>query len=178
MIKEIINKNDFMINTRNLKLVPVTINDAPLYFKEFSPEITEYQISAPFENIESAKKLIKEFNNYKAEGIHLILTILNKNNVFTGSLEIYNLNTKTPEIGLWICKKYQRKGYAFESILGLVNFLKNNSLLYDGIYYEADIRNISSIKLAEKLGAVKESFHIEKNDLGVELKLNKYIIKF
>lgn len=175
MIKEIINNKDFKITSQRLTLVPATQDDAEIYYKKFNSNIAKYQISAPFNSITAASELLKNFSMFKKNGIHLILNIMNTDNIFIGSLEIYNLHTSSPEIGLWISEEYQNKGYAYESILAFINFIKKNSDITE-IIYEADIRNINSIKLVKKLKAIKQNFHIVKNDIGKELKLNQYLL--
>ena len=46
----------------------------------------------------------------------LFLALLDSNATFIGSLEVHGLMEETPELGIWIAKEEQGKGYAYEAL--------------------------------------------------------------
>ena len=175
MIKEMINQKEFEIRTERLRMVPVVESEAEYYFKEFTDEIARYQYPEPFSNIEATKKFIGDFTYAKEEGLHLVCSIFNERNLFVGSIEVYRLNDGWPELGIWICKDYWRKGYGYEAIVGVMQFFKNNPEVR-GFIYEADRRNPSSIKLVHKLEGVEIDYQEVPAENGKILELKKYLI--
>lgn len=175
-IKEIINNPEFKIETSRLEIVPISEKYAYDYFIEFDAEITKYQYAEPFKTLESTKEFIADFTELKKRGTNLVCCILDKENNFIGSIEIYRLDTKTPEIGLWIRKSEQRNGYGYESIIAVINFFQKHMDI-DYFIYESDRRNPNSIKLVEALGGVEVGFNQTESNGGNILELNIYHIK-
>ncbi|MBE6023108.1 MAG: GNAT family N-acetyltransferase [Cellulosilyticum sp.] len=176
MIKEIINHNGFEIKTNRLRIVPVTETEAENYFREFTDEIARYQYPEPFSDLEATKKFIGDFTWAKKEGLHLVCSLFNEENQFIGSIEVYKLGQEWPELGIWICKAYQRQGYAYEAINGVIQFFKVHDVATKGFIYEADRRNPSSLKLVQKLQGVEVGYQEVPSDAGEILELKKYII--
>lgn len=176
MIRELINRNDFCITTKRLHLIPLNhqyIND---YYEEFNSEITKYQYPDPFTSIEAAKEFLTNFIQLRKEGIALVCVILDMNWVFIGSVEVYHMHTSTPEIGIWISQKYQSRGYGFEAIKGIIDYIKDNGNI-DYFIYEADYRNYESAKLINKLKGEKHGHKDVISDGGKQLKLDVYHVK-
>lgn len=67
-----------------------------------------------------------------------------------------NHNGSQAEIGCTLNKDYQNKGYATEALKGIVNYLFS-TLKKHRIIASIDPRNISSIRLIERLGFRKEA---------------------
>lgn len=175
MVKDIINQSEFEIKTKRLRMIPVAITEAKYYFEEFTEEIAKYQYPEPFTNIEATKKFIGDFTWAQKEGLHLICSIFNEQDLFVGSVEVYRLNEKWPELGIWICKDYWRQGYAYEALLGVMSFFRNNVGI-KGFIYESDRRNPSSMNLAQKLQGVEVGYEEVASDSGSILELKKYAI--
>lgn len=176
MIKDVINKENFRIETERLFLVPVTEEYANYYFEFFTPEITKYMYPEPFENIEVAQCFIEEFKRWQKEGIDLACNILDKKNEFIGGIEIYGLDSKTPEVGVWIRQDMQHNGYGREALSGFMEFFRKHMII-DYFIYEADRRNIGSINLVKVLGGVEKEYNEEESNGGNILELNLYQIK-
>lgn len=176
MIRDIINKVGFKIETSRLLLVPISEEFAYDYFTEFDDEITKYQYPEPFKTLDSTKKFISNFTEFKEYGTNLVCSILDKEHNFIGSIEIHMLYTKTPEVGLWIRKSAQRNGYGYESLTGLINFCRKHMEL-NYFIYEADRRNPNSIQLVKSLGGVEAGFNQVESNGGDILELNVYHIK-
>lgn len=78
-----------------------------------------------------------------------------------GDISIWYTGMKdTVEIGYVFNPQYSGKGYAFESVQSVVNYLFEN-LKVHRIQANMDARNIASSKLCEKLGMRKEAHFIK-----------------
>lgn len=93
---------------------------------------------------------------------------------------MHGLSEDCPELGVWIIDSAQNKGYAYDALNAVLNYVCSNYHKTE-FYYEADIRNIGSIKLLHKFG---DKYEIIKQDLeevvtesGKELKLQGYVLK-
>lgn len=64
------------------------------------------------------------------------------------------------EIGITISHKQQRKGYAKEALIGILNFLFNLEDFHR-VTEIVDVENEASIKLLESIGFKKEGHFIE-----------------
>lgn len=169
-----------MIQAKRINIVPFEMKHLNNYFKEFNEEVTKYQWPNPFESIEDAKSMLQEFLNEMDRGKTLIFSILSKNGEFIGSVEIHGLLTDCPELGIWIITCEQNKGYAYEALNSVLEYVKTK-YNKSAFYYEADIRNIGSIKLLSKFNEKYEIIEqrLEKitADSGKYLELQGYILK-
>lgn len=163
------------LETENLTIIP--FEDAYLndYYCEFTKEITHYQYPEPFTSETNAKNLLEEFCNLMEKGQMLTLVIVSTTGEFIGSLEVHGLNEAYPEIGIWIKKSEHGKGYAFEALSMIINYMNNN---YNKEYYtyEADIRNLASIRLVKKFNYIEMDIQRITTETGKILKLQTYLI--
>lgn len=169
-----------MIKTARLNIVPFEMKYLNDYFDGFNAEITKYQWPNPFESIEDARSMLQEFLNEMDRGETLIFSILSKNDEFLGSVEIHGLTEDYPELGIWILMAEQNKGYAYEALNSVLEYVqaKYNKSAF---YYEADIRNTGSIKLlfkfSEKYEIIEQGIEKLTTDSGKYLELQGYILK-
>ncbi|MEG1560472.1 MAG: GNAT family N-acetyltransferase [Clostridia bacterium] len=145
------------------------------YFQEFTDEITKYQYPDTFADIESASKLVSSFVELMEVGKMLELVILSKSGEFFGCIEAIGLDEENPELGLWLKTAAQGKGYGFEALKCIIDYL-NLTERYDAYVYEADERNLASLNLAKKFKCKKESYNAVITDSGKELFLRCFII--
>lgn len=110
----------------------------------------------------------------------MFLSILSKDDEFLGSVEIHGLTGDCPELGIWIKKTEQKKGYAYEALCAALDYAYSR-YGKEKFFYEADIRNTASIKLLHKLEGEYEIIEREIEELttdsGKTLKLQGNIIK-
>lgn len=169
-----------MIKTERLSIVPFEMKYINDYFNEFNAEITKYQWPNPFESIDDAKETLRKFMDEMDRNETLILSVLSKNGEFLGSVEVHGLIEDCPELGVWIAAAEQNKGYAYEALNAVLEYVrvKFNKTAF---YYEADIRNTGSTKLLLKFKDKYEIIEqgIEKliTDSGKYLELQGYILK-
>ena len=163
-----------------ITIVPFDMKYLDSYYKEFNAEITKYQWPDPFKQVDDARTALLGFlDEMKREEI-LFYSILSKKEVFLGSVEMHGLSGDCPEIGVWIVESEQRKGYAYDALKMLLNYAQTHFNKTE-FFYEADVRNIGSIKLLKKLENQYDVFSQQLEEVvtksGKELKLQSYILK-
>ena len=161
------------IQTDRLIITPFDLKYLKDYYESFDADITKYQYPDPFETEADAQEMLQSLMK---QGEMLLLAVFTKDNLFVGSIEIHGLKEKQPELGIWIKKEFQQRGYAYEALHNVIKKVIDD-FQKEWYVYEADIRNKGSIKLAEKFIYHKENFDEFTTETGKELKLQKYIIK-
>lgn len=138
-----------MIHTERVTIVPFEMKYLLDYYHGFNHEITKFQWPDPFESSDHAKGRLQEFLNEMERGETLLFSVLSKKDVFLGSVEVHGLTKELPELGVWIVESEQNKGYAYEALKEVLDYLGAN---YGKLsfFYEADTRNIASTKLLHK----------------------------
>ena len=97
----------------------------------------------------------KSWNEILMDDDKLALKIIDiEKNIYVGEVSLENIHSYCPEIGIHIMREYRNKGIA-SRVLTL--FLDKIKSLVEVEYFLAKIRsnNMISIKLFEKLGAIK-----------------------
>jgi len=173
-----------LIESEHLKMV---IN-APKYefaqdiYKEFSREITKYMNWEPFESLEDVLISIKKRYKKIIDGKDIALRIINKKTgEFIGIGTITEINTSTPELGIWIKKSAHGHHYGKESVSALKDWAEKN-LSYKYLKYPVDKNNVASLKLIKSLGGIKSRSYEEKISSGkilntIEYRLHKKLHK-
>ena len=110
-----------MIETKRLRIVPFEMDHLEVYFNGFDTEVTKYQYPEPFDSIEDAKDFLQGFINEMNNKEMLFLSILDTDNKFVGSVEVHGLGEDVPELGIWITKDRQRRGYAYEALSAVLD---------------------------------------------------------
>ena len=169
-----------MIKSERLHMVPFEMTYLNDYFKGFNEEVTKYQWPDPFESIEDAGLTLQTFLDEMAREETLLFSILSQGEEFLGSVEVHWLAGDCPELGVWIIESAQNKGYAYEALNAVLDYLQAS---YDKaeFYYEADIRNTGSIRLLRKFGnkyeILEDGFQSLTTASGKRLELQGYVLK-
>lgn len=162
--------------TERLRLASIRREDTQTLFREFTPEIAQYMLPAPAKNLEEKQVFVQRNIDRSQEGKELVCGIYDKE---TGELfgrgGIWNIDTKTPELGIWIKKNAHGNHFATEACLKFKQWAEEN-LTYDYLKYPVDKRNIPSRKIAESLGGVIEDEYPGKNAAGENLDIIEYRI--
>lgn len=169
-----------MIYTERINIAPFEMKYLLDYYHEFNHEITKFQWPNPFEDSDSAKDMLQEFLNEMVKEETLLFSVLSKNDKFLGSVEVHGLTGECPELGVWIIKSEQNKGYAYEALNEVLNYV-GAKFGKDSFFYEADIRNIASTKLLRKFKnqyeIIEQEFEKLTTDSGKVLELQGYVLK-
>jgi polyribonucleotide nucleotidyltransferase len=142
--------SNLRIESNNLVLRPIKMEDAVNYFEKFEPEISQY-LRNNRTTIEVTKDFITNSILKTKSGTGIQLTIESKEGEFLGNISVGGFKSSNFEIGIWLKKESQSKGNGTEALDALFEWIKNN-VKYTKIIYKAKIDNVRSIKMIEKLG--------------------------
>lgn len=165
-----------MIETERLIISKFTKERIVDYAKNFDSDITRYQYPEPFESLEEANELLGEFMELDNNEEMLFLSILLPSKEFVGSVEIHGLKEEVPEIGVWICKQFHDRGYAYEALNAVLEYVHTKYGIKH-FFYEADVRNIASIKLLEKYTYKQGNVECFDTETGKHLELQGFTIQ-
>ena len=159
---------------KRIKVIPFDMKYLEDYYNNFNEEITRYQWPDPFESIEYARALLRDFLDEMNREETLLFAIVDTGDKFVGSVEMHGLSEDCPELGVWIVESEQGKGYAYEALKYILDYAHRKYGKTE-FFYEADVRNTGSNKLLSKFADsyVIETLDIEElvTDSSKELKL-------
>lgn len=164
------------VETERLILKPVSLEYAGMIFPEFTDEITKYMFPSTTKKVEETEKFITDSIEKIKKGIDLNISIFEKNtNEFLGCGGIHHIDTKTPELGIWIKKSAHGKKYGREAVAGLKEWADRN-LEYEYLIYPVATENIPSRKIPESLGGKLEREFMGKKQNGEDMPEVEYRI--
>jgi hypothetical protein len=163
------------IESERIIIVPFNTKYLNEYVNEFTEDIVKYQYPESFQDMESAKNTMDYFLDMMEQGKMLELTILTKQEEFLGSVEAFHIDMCTPEVGLWLKASAHGKGYGYEALYRLIEYL-NGVGHYISYVYEVDERNVNSMKLVTKFKYLEVGFEKVKKESGKVLHLKKFLI--
>ena len=166
---------EFLLKTERLMIQPYSNSYLEQYFKEFTDEIVKYQYPDSYCNMNKANEVMAKFVADMEKGKMLELVILTHEGEFLGSMEAFDITGKTPELGLWLKSSAQGKGYGYEALKCLVDYL-NSTNKYEYYLYEVDQRNEPSVHLVEKFHFKKYGYEEVTTQSGKTLHLLIYHI--
>lgn len=165
------------IQTDRLIVSPFDLKYLRDYYVGFDAEITKYQYPEPFATEADAQETLQSFIHLMEQGEMLFLSVLTNDHRFVGGVEVHGLKEKQPELGVWIKKEFQQKGYAYEALSNVIKMV-DEQFQKEWYVYEADIRNAGSIRLVEKFDCRKDGLLDEfTTETGKELKLQRFVIR-
>lgn len=145
-------------------------------FKEFTPEITAYMFPKSPDKIEETIKFIETAIKENEKGNNFQMVILNKaTKEYLGNAGIHNINTKTPELGIWIKKSAHGNAYGREAMIALKEWADDN-IDYKYILYPVVDKNYASKRIPEFLGGKIFKEYDKKNMSGVKHHFLEYRI--
>ena len=118
---------EFLLKTERLMIQPYSNSYLEQYFKEFMDEIVKYQYPDSYCNMNKANEVMAKFAADMEKGKMLELVILTHDGEFLGSMEAFDITGKTPELGLWLKSSAQGKGYGYEALKCLVDYLNSTN---------------------------------------------------
>ena len=149
-----IDLNNVILETACLRLVPITQKYADDVFQEFTSEVTVWMWPSVPKSVTDTEKFIMESTLKRVAGNEIVFAILDKDSEeFLGCAGIHEIDTKTPELGLWLKISAQNQGYGKEVVQALKNWTDEN-VEYEYIKYPVATENARSRALAESLGGV------------------------
>ena len=152
----------YFIETKNLILRDFKDTDvANIYKLDSNEEVHKYLGGKPITTLKEAEDIVSYFHlQYKERGIGRFATIEKSSGKFIGwaglklnldEKEMLNGHTNFIDIGYRFIPEFWGKGYATEASLASIEYGFKN-LNYNIIYGAADIENIASNKVLQKIG--------------------------
>lgn len=153
------------IQTKRLKIRHLELSDlSDFHFYRSNPEVTKYQ-GFDVMTIEQAEKFIKDNseNHFGKAGEWVqygIENIETKQLIGDCAIKLDHNDTRIAEIGITISHLEQRKGFAKETLLGILTFLFETKRIHR-VVEVVDAKNIASINLLKSSGFKQEGHFIE-----------------
>lgn len=158
--------NEIIIHADRLILKSISMEHRDDIFSEFTNEVAVYMYPQPAKDISEIENFIKESMAGNKEGSNFQMVVLKKDiKEFLGCAGIHKIDTKKPELGIWIKKSAQGKKYGLEAVTALKNWADEN-LDYDYLLYPVVKTNMASRKIPETLGGVVTREFTSKNVKG------------
>lgn len=164
------------LTTERLILRPVTIDDANDMFVHFNAEVTKYMYPKPADNIFETKAYINScLDKYRKKQEIVFIGRLKETEEFIGCFGLHQMDTKTPELGVWTKMSSHGNHYGLEGMKAVADYAKKH-LDYEYLVYPVDRRNLASRNIPETLGGIIRDTYLEKGLAGNELNIIEYHI--
>ncbi|MBS2030675.1 MAG: GNAT family N-acetyltransferase [Deltaproteobacteria bacterium] len=152
------------LRTRRLLLRELDIADAEAANRyERDPEVTRYQSNDVCTLDESRDYIVRSLESARAEPRRVFDLAVTRDGAFIGraGLDVRDALNKQGMLWWVIDPAHQNQGFATEAAAALVDFGFELQGLHR-IYVDVDPRNVTSIRVAEKLGMKREA-HLREN---------------
>lgn len=145
-------RTNILIKTERLLLRPISLSDAEIIFKSFTPGVARLMTPKPAQHISETETFIRGAIKAYQEGRDIQL-VIEKASELLGLIGLHSRKGhKTPEIGLWLKENAWGFGYGYESVLAIIDWARNNIYL-DEFVYPVDKNNERSKRIPLRLGA-------------------------
>ncbi|GAB4348330.1 MAG: GNAT family N-acetyltransferase [Flammeovirgaceae bacterium] len=154
------------LETERAIMRKLTAEDAEdFYALNLDEEVLKYTGDKPFENLQTAKKFLMNYDQYEKYGVGRLAVIEKTTSKFIGWCGLkYNSDEDEYDIGFRFFRDYWNKGFATETAKRCLDY-GFNELGIVRIVGRAMKENIASIKVLEKIGMTfKETFNFDGYD--------------
>jgi ribosomal-protein-alanine N-acetyltransferase len=145
-----------VIQTERLNIYPLDEKYIPEIYDNFTEEITTFMVPKSTGKIEDIETWAHSAIKKNHEGIDFQMAIVDKKDNFLGCGGLNNINTRTPEFGIWIKKSAHGHKYGREAMTAVKDWAEKN-LDYDYLKYPCDRANIASCKIPQSMGGILEA---------------------
>jgi RimJ/RimL family protein N-acetyltransferase len=165
---------DLTIESDRLRLVAVSDAYAADIFREFTAEIAEFMGPRPPTVLEETLSYIRDSRGRMARNQEFNATVLLKEtDEFLGNAGLHSIDSRTPELGVWIKKPAQGQRYGREAISALIGWAFEN-LIVEYLKYPVDRRNVASRTIPDSLNGTVAAEYDWTNLSGRVLNLLEY----
>ena len=162
--------------SENLVYTALTERMTVPIFNNFTAEVTRWMMPcAPF-TLAQARDLVLDTIEAMKRGSHVALAVLDRcGGDFLGCIALNGVGTAAPEIGIWLKSEAQGRGIGREALGALLAwYQKRRSPEY--YVYPADVRNLPSCRLAQKMGGRIARRYEISNEAGRLLRVAEFHI--
>lgn len=154
--------NNIDIRSFRLILKPFTSLDANEVFKYITPTLTKYMAWDPPKNRQEFDEIWHKWLDDIKNGRELICVVRNNtNHEFLGLAGLHQIQSESPELGIWIREDRHRSGFGREAVKSIAYWASKNLKIKSFIYPVA-IENFASRQIAESLGGTPLSYKKER----------------
>ena len=144
----------FRVETDRLFLMPIDLTYAEEIFNVFDDTVTKYMYPSTPEKIEVTINFIKGAMEHFSTKKDVVAVILHKDTMeFLGCVGLHDMDTNTPELGIWTKTSIHGNRYGREAVKGMKEWADRN-VSYEYLIYPVAEENIPSRKIPESLGGV------------------------
>ncbi|MDD2916364.1 MAG: GNAT family N-acetyltransferase [Candidatus Gracilibacteria bacterium] len=167
---------NLVIESENLKIIPISSQYREDIFREFTTDITKYMFPQAALDINETDRFIEKSRRDLDNKTQFTIVILDKyTSEFMGGGGLHNIHTRTPEFGIWIKKGAHGNGHGKEAVFALRAWA-DESLDYEYLLYPVVRENTASRKIPEAMGGVIFREYCDCNALGEEQDTIEYRI--
>ena len=164
------------LETKNLVLTPIQVSDAEAIFHFFTPKVTTYMYPAPAKTIDDTLQFINHSIKLREEQKEIVwVARLKYDDTFVGCMGLHNMNTRTPELGLWIQEGLFGKKLGLEGMSEIIAYARKN-VPHDYLIYPVDRRNKASRNIPETWGGIFTKAYQKTAQTGNVLQIIEYWI--
>lgn len=143
-----------VIEAPRLKLHLFSAHDADEAYRCITPSLTRYMGWEPAANPDEFAKIRQSWMRNFADPTELVFTIREKKSgLFLGLTGLHDLQTSTPELGIWIREDRHGNGFGREAVACLYAWASANFDCLSFVYPVAE-DNHPSRRIAESLGGI------------------------
>jgi ribosomal-protein-alanine N-acetyltransferase len=146
------------IETERLIIYPMSLRFKHEIFENFTQEITKFMSLSVPKDISDTEAFINDAISNNKAGKNFQVFYTDKNDEFIGCGGLNNIDTDTPEFGVWVKKSAHGHKYGREAMLALKKWADAN-IQYKYLKYPVDKNNIASRKIPESMnGVIEDSY--------------------
>lgn len=162
------------LETKHLILTPIQVSDAEAIFYFFNERITTYMYPAPAKTIDDTLAFIHGSIKLREEQKEIVwVGRLKYDDTFVGCFGLHHMDSRTPELGLWIQEGLFGKKLGFEGMSEIITYVRKN-VPHDYLIYPVDRRNKASRNIPETWGGILKKTYLKTAQTGHELQIIEY----
>ncbi|AYO54798.1 GNAT family N-acetyltransferase [Acinetobacter wuhouensis] len=143
-----------VIQSSRITLKPFTAHDADESYGCITPTLTRFMSWEPPENRQVYDGIWQGWIQHIAERSEYVFIIRHaESGEFLGLGGLHDVQSKTPELGIWIREDRHGAGYGKEAVTAIANWASAN-FDFEHFIYPVAIENHASCRIAESLNGI------------------------
>ncbi|RZG73929.1 N-acetyltransferase [Acinetobacter wuhouensis] len=143
-----------VIQSSRITLKPFTAHDADESYVCITPTLTRFMSWEPPENRQVYDGIWQGWIQHIAEGSEYVFVIRHaESGEFLGLGGFHDVQSQTPELGIWIREDRHSAGYGKEAVTAIANWASAN-FDFEHFIYPVAIENSASCRIAELLNGI------------------------
>lgn len=162
--------------SERLSLVATSENYCQEIFDNFTEKVAAYMVPRPHLDIEETRSFVRDCQTVMLGETCYESVILHKvSGEFLGLCGMHRVNSRTPEIGIWLKEGAWGHSYGLEAV-GILLEWARQTISFDYVVYPVDERNLPSRRIAAHYGGRICRIYNCLSESGFELHVYEYHI--